>query len=70
MKVAVFTTSYPRDEDDYAGRFVADAVEQLRARGIEIDVVGVAWIRRREDDDLHSVRAKTTGTASASATNA
>lgn len=39
MRVTVFTTSYPRHEDDYAGRFVADAVEQLRARGVEVDVV-------------------------------
>ena len=39
MRVAVLTTSYPRDKDDYAGRFIADAVEQLRARGVEVDVV-------------------------------
>ncbi|MGH3023068.1 MAG: glycosyltransferase family 4 protein [Gaiellaceae bacterium] len=39
MKVAVFTTSYPRSPDDFAGRFVADAVERLQARGLEIDVV-------------------------------
>src|SRR5919199_1108349 len=39
MRVAVFTTSYPRHEDDFAGRFVSDAVERLRARGVEIDVV-------------------------------
>ncbi|HET8893450.1 MAG TPA: glycosyltransferase family 4 protein [Gaiellaceae bacterium] len=39
MRVAVLTTSYPRDDDDYAGRFIADAVEQLRARGVEVDVV-------------------------------
>lgn len=39
MKVAVFTTSYPRSADDYSGRFVSDAVEQLRARGIDVDVV-------------------------------
>ena len=39
MRVAVFTTSYPRDETDYAGRFVADAVKQLRARGVEVEVI-------------------------------
>jgi len=39
VKVAVLTTSYPRDDDDFAGRFVADAVERLRTRGIEIEVV-------------------------------
>ena len=39
MKVAVLTTSYPRDEGDAAGRFVADAVERLRSRQIEVEVV-------------------------------
>ncbi len=39
MKVAVLTTSYPRFDGDYAGRFIADAVERLEARGIEVDVV-------------------------------
>jgi glycosyltransferase involved in cell wall biosynthesis len=40
MKIAVFTTSYPRGEGDFAGRFVADLVERLRQRGVEITVVG------------------------------
>jgi glycosyltransferase involved in cell wall biosynthesis len=40
VKVAVFTTSYPRHEGDLAGRFVFDLVERLRARGVEIEVVG------------------------------
>jgi glycosyltransferase involved in cell wall biosynthesis len=39
MKVAVLTTSYPRSADDAAGRFVADAVEHVRARGIDVEVV-------------------------------
>ena len=39
MKVAVLTTSYPRSEDDAAGRFIAGAVEHLRARGFEVEVV-------------------------------
>jgi glycosyltransferase involved in cell wall biosynthesis len=39
FKVAVFTTSYPRHADDFAGRFVSDAVECLRARGIDVAVV-------------------------------
>ena len=39
MKVAVFTTSYPRHEGDLAGRFVFDLVRRLRDRGVEIDVV-------------------------------
>jgi glycosyltransferase involved in cell wall biosynthesis len=40
MRVAVLTTSYPRSADDVAGRFVADAVEHVRARGVHVDVVG------------------------------
>jgi 2-deoxystreptamine N-acetyl-D-glucosaminyltransferase/2-deoxystreptamine glucosyltransferase len=39
MKVLVLTTSYPRSPDDAAGRFVADAVERLRAPGVELEVV-------------------------------
>jgi glycosyltransferase involved in cell wall biosynthesis len=38
VKVAVLTTSYPRVPGDAAGRFVADAVEHLRAR-IDVEVV-------------------------------
>jgi glycosyltransferase involved in cell wall biosynthesis len=40
MRVAVLTTSYPRFAGDAAGRFVADAVDHVRARGIEVEVVG------------------------------
>jgi glycosyltransferase involved in cell wall biosynthesis len=39
LKVVFFTTSYPRHADDFAGRFVSDPVERLRARGIEVEVV-------------------------------
>jgi glycosyltransferase involved in cell wall biosynthesis len=39
VKVVVLTTSYPRWEGDAAGRFVADAVAHVRARGVEVDVV-------------------------------
>jgi glycosyltransferase involved in cell wall biosynthesis len=42
MKVAVLTTSYPRDESDVAGVFLRDAVEDLRARGVEVEVVSPA----------------------------
>jgi len=45
MKVAVFTTSYPRHEGDLAGRFVFDLVQRLRGRGVEIDVVGPGTYR-------------------------
>src|SRR5438445_121018 len=30
LRVAVFTTSYPRHQDDFAGRFVSDGVAHLR----------------------------------------
>lgn len=39
LKLAVFTTSYPRHADDFAGRFVSDAVDRLRALGHDVDVV-------------------------------
>jgi glycosyltransferase involved in cell wall biosynthesis len=39
VKVCVLTTSYPRGPEDPAGRFVADAVEHVRARGIDVEVV-------------------------------
>jgi glycosyltransferase involved in cell wall biosynthesis len=43
--VLVLTTSYPRGPDDPAGRFIADAVEHVRARGVEVDVVSPATFR-------------------------
>ena len=39
MKVVVLTTSYPRDAQDFAGRFVADAVDELRRHGVDVEVV-------------------------------
>jgi glycosyltransferase involved in cell wall biosynthesis len=45
MRVAVLTTSYPRSLEDAAGRFVADAVAHLRARGVEVEVVGPEQFR-------------------------
>lgn len=39
LRIAVFTTSYPRDASDPAGRFVADAVRHLRAGGVRVAVV-------------------------------
>jgi glycosyltransferase involved in cell wall biosynthesis len=39
MRIVVLTTSYPRSPEDVVGRFVADAVERLRGRGIEVEVV-------------------------------
>jgi glycosyltransferase involved in cell wall biosynthesis len=45
MKVVVLTTSYPRSADDVAGAFVRDAVEHLRAAGLEVAVVSPASVR-------------------------
>lgn len=45
MKVVVLTTSYPRRPGDVAGLFVADAVEAVRARGVEVEVVSPASFR-------------------------
>ena len=45
MKVVVLTTSYPRDERDVAGLFVRDAVEGVRALGVDVDVVSPASFR-------------------------
>jgi glycosyltransferase involved in cell wall biosynthesis len=42
MKVVVLTTSYPRDREDVAGSFVASAVEDVRALGVDVDVVSPA----------------------------
>jgi glycosyltransferase involved in cell wall biosynthesis len=39
VKVAVLTTSYPRYAGDAAGHFVGEAVDRLRERGLEIEVV-------------------------------
>jgi glycosyltransferase involved in cell wall biosynthesis len=45
MRVAVLTTSYPRRPGDTAGLFVADAVDRLRERGLEVEVVSPARFR-------------------------
>jgi glycosyltransferase involved in cell wall biosynthesis len=45
MKVVVLTTSYPRGPDDVAGVFVREAVEQLRAAGVDVAVVSPASFR-------------------------
>jgi glycosyltransferase involved in cell wall biosynthesis len=45
VKVVVLTTSYPRFPGDAAGRFVADAVERVRARGVEVEVVSPSSFR-------------------------
>jgi glycosyltransferase involved in cell wall biosynthesis len=39
VRVVVLTTSWPRTESEFAGRFVADAVERLRERGVEVEVL-------------------------------
>jgi glycosyltransferase involved in cell wall biosynthesis len=45
VKVAVLTTSYPRFPGDVVGRFVADAVEHVRRRGVDVEVVGPEQFR-------------------------
>jgi glycosyltransferase involved in cell wall biosynthesis len=45
LKIVVLTTSYPRDAEDTAGRFVADAVERVREAGVEVEVVSPASFR-------------------------
>jgi glycosyltransferase involved in cell wall biosynthesis len=45
VRVAVLTTSYPRGPGDVAGLFVADQVEHLRERGVDVDVVSPASFR-------------------------
>jgi glycosyltransferase involved in cell wall biosynthesis len=45
LKVAVLTTSYPRYAGDAAGLFLADQVEHIRGRGVEVEVVSPASFR-------------------------
>jgi glycosyltransferase involved in cell wall biosynthesis len=45
VRVCVLTTSYPRDEADIAGSFLRDAVDDLRARGVDVEVVSPASFR-------------------------
>jgi glycosyltransferase involved in cell wall biosynthesis len=45
LRVAVLTTSYPRDQDDVAGVFVRDAVEALRSSGVDVEVVSPVTFR-------------------------
>ena len=45
MRVAVLTTSYPRFPGDAAGRFVEEAVERLRGRGVDVEVVAPSGFR-------------------------
>jgi glycosyltransferase involved in cell wall biosynthesis len=42
VRVVVLTTSYPRDDRDFAGLFVRDAVEAVRALGVDVEVVSPA----------------------------
>ncbi len=45
FRVAVFTTSYPRDAADLAGRFVFNTVEHLRERDVDVEVVAPGTYR-------------------------
>jgi glycosyltransferase involved in cell wall biosynthesis len=45
VRVVQLTTSYPRHPGDAAGRFLVEAVERIRERGVEIEVVSPARFR-------------------------
>ena len=45
MKIVVLATSYPRQASDPSGAFVRDAVEHLRSRGVDVEVVSPASFR-------------------------
>jgi glycosyltransferase involved in cell wall biosynthesis len=45
VKVAVLTTSWPRHQGDFAGRFVADVVERISARGVDVEVLSPGTYR-------------------------
>ena len=45
MRVTVLTTSYPRHAGDVAGLFVADQVEHIREREVDVNVVSPASFR-------------------------
>jgi glycosyltransferase involved in cell wall biosynthesis len=45
MRVVVLTTSYPRFRGDAAGAFVGRAVEELRRRSVEVEVVAPTRFR-------------------------
>jgi glycosyltransferase involved in cell wall biosynthesis len=45
VKVVFLTTSYPREEGDFAGRFAAELAERLRGRRVEVDVVAPGEFR-------------------------
>src|SRR3954453_14095404 len=53
LRIAMFTTSYPRDAADLAGRFVFNTVEHLRGRDAG---VGCAPPRSSRDFGLTGVR--------------
>jgi glycosyltransferase involved in cell wall biosynthesis len=44
-RIGVLTTSYPRHPGDAVGRFVADAVDHVRRRGVDVEVVGPEQFR-------------------------
>lgn len=45
MRVVFLTTSYPRDEGDFAGRAIADLAGRVRARGVDVEVVAPGGYR-------------------------
>jgi glycosyltransferase involved in cell wall biosynthesis len=55
VRVGVLTTSYPRDDADYAGWFVADRVRALAAAGHEVEVIAGGAISGTTRDGRVSV---------------
>jgi glycosyltransferase involved in cell wall biosynthesis len=55
-KVVVLTSSYPRHEQDFAGRFVADAVDELRSRGLEVVVLHPSGLGAGGGGLAHTIR--------------
>lgn len=55
-KVVVVTSSYPRHEQDFAGRFVADAVGELRRRGIEVVVLHPSGLGAGGGGLMHTIK--------------
>ena len=53
MRVAVLSTSYPRDRDDWAGHFVRGLARWLRQAGHGVSVIcaGAGSVRTRTDED-------------------
>ena len=61
MRVVVLTTSWPRSEREFAGRFVADAVERLGERGVEVEVLAPEIVEIEAPETVDHEPTVTTG---------